>query len=357
MMSIDFVDCSIDQDEMRNGQTVASALRRGKDGGIPWFVFLDPSEPILFKREDDSKWTRREAAVLATADADEGNVGCPITLPERQHFTACLQAARISLSEEQILRLAQIHSDFASKKNADDGIGTATIAQLPPSFDSLEEGFNNELQGYLAKLREQGKGKPIPLGSAVPTGEYFPKFRQLAKNYLAPPADRGRALMWCFKHFSETRDTWDNYDKVVRQVANSMIDNWANEDWAAGMADVILRSAALPASGSNYTRATALARLETVAKDDERKAHAAFNRTMLWKPKGEDEFSNKLESFIANYPDDKRVEKANGYLRNIRALQVGSIAPDFSGTNVDGNEIALSDYRGKVTYLVFWGFW
>ena len=64
-----------------------------------------------------------------------------------------------------------------------------------------------------------------------------------------------------------------------------------------------------------------------------------------------------MNSFIANYPDDKRVEKANGYLRNIRALQVGSIAPDFSGTNVDGNEIALSDYRGKVTYLVFWGFW
>jgi hypothetical protein len=261
------------------------------------------------------------------------------------------------LNEEQILRLAQIHSDFASEKDADDGIGTATIAQLPPSFDSLDQEFNSELQEYLAKLREQGKGKPLPLGSAVPTGEYFPKFRQLAKNYLAPPADRGRALMWCFKHFSETRDTWDNYDKVVRQVANSMIDDWANEDWAASMADVISRSAALPTSGSNYTRATALARLETVVKDGERKAHAAFNLAMQWKRRGQVEFVDKLENFIADYPDDKRVEKANGYLRNIRALQVGSIAPDFSGTNVDGNGIALSDYRGKVTYLVFWGFW
>jgi peroxiredoxin len=32
-------------------------------------------------------------------------------------------------------------------------------------------------------------------------------------------------------------------------------------------------------------------------------------------------------------------------------------APEFVGQDVHGEEIKLSDYRGQVTYLVFWGFW
>ncbi len=32
-------------------------------------------------------------------------------------------------------------------------------------------------------------------------------------------------------------------------------------------------------------------------------------------------------------------------------------APDWSATDVDGEPIALADYRGKVTVLEFWGFW
>ena len=36
---------------------------------------------------------------------------------------------------------------------------------------------------------------------------------------------------------------------------------------------------------------------------------------------------------------------------------VGDTAPDIAGTDVDGKEFKLSQYRGKVVMLDFWGDW
>ena len=38
-------------------------------------------------------------------------------------------------------------------------------------------------------------------------------------------------------------------------------------------------------------------------------------------------------------------------------LSVGNRAPDFEAQDVEGARIKLSDYRGKVVVLDFWGFW
>jgi len=40
-----------------------------------------------------------------------------------------------------------------------------------------------------------------------------------------------------------------------------------------------------------------------------------------------------------------------------RALAVRKVAPEIEGTDVDGAPLRLSDYRGKVVVLVFWGTW
>ncbi|MCK5942658.1 MAG: redoxin domain-containing protein [Planctomycetes bacterium] len=38
-------------------------------------------------------------------------------------------------------------------------------------------------------------------------------------------------------------------------------------------------------------------------------------------------------------------------------LQVGMVAPDIAGEDLDGKPFKLSDYRGKVVVLDFWGDW
>jgi hypothetical protein len=38
-------------------------------------------------------------------------------------------------------------------------------------------------------------------------------------------------------------------------------------------------------------------------------------------------------------------------------LEIGKVAPDIEGEDIDGVKFKLSDYRGKVVVLDFWGHW
>jgi hypothetical protein len=57
------------------------------------------------------------------------------------------------------------------------------------------------------------------------------------------------------------------------------------------------------------------------------------------------------------FKDTKYAARAAGFLFELDHLQVGMVAPDFEATDQDGTKFKLSDYRGKVVLLDFWGFW
>jgi hypothetical protein len=44
-------------------------------------------------------------------------------------------------------------------------------------------------------------------------------------------------------------------------------------------------------------------------------------------------------------------------LFDVQHLQVGMMVPDFEAVDQDGAKFKLSDYKGKVTLIDFWGFW
>jgi hypothetical protein len=44
-------------------------------------------------------------------------------------------------------------------------------------------------------------------------------------------------------------------------------------------------------------------------------------------------------------------------LFQIRHLSVGKVAPEIQGEDIHGKEFKLSDFRGKVVMLTFWGHW
>jgi peroxiredoxin len=48
---------------------------------------------------------------------------------------------------------------------------------------------------------------------------------------------------------------------------------------------------------------------------------------------------------------------AEGELFEIRNLAIGKIAPDIEGEDLDANKLKLSEYRGRVVVLDFWGNW
>jgi hypothetical protein len=50
-------------------------------------------------------------------------------------------------------------------------------------------------------------------------------------------------------------------------------------------------------------------------------------------------------------------QEAKRGLYEIRHLSVGMIAPEIIGKDIDGKPMRLSDSRGKIVVLLFWGFW
>lgn len=44
-------------------------------------------------------------------------------------------------------------------------------------------------------------------------------------------------------------------------------------------------------------------------------------------------------------------------LYRMQHLSIGRVAPEIEGEDIDGQQLKLSDYRGKVVMLSFWGHW
>ncbi|MDA1051336.1 MAG: redoxin domain-containing protein [Planctomycetota bacterium] len=68
------------------------------------------------------------------------------------------------------------------------------------------------------------------------------------------------------------------------------------------------------------------------------------------------------ETMLKSFPDvtaqDTTLGKvAERALFAIRHLSVGRVAPEIEGEDVFGKPMKLSDYRGKVVMLCFWGHW
>ena len=63
------------------------------------------------------------------------------------------------------------------------------------------------------------------------------------------------------------------------------------------------------------------------------------------------------EKPFARQPKVTIAERAKVELFELRNLRVGKEAPDSKGEDLDGKEFKLSDYRGKVVLLDFWGDW
>ncbi len=63
------------------------------------------------------------------------------------------------------------------------------------------------------------------------------------------------------------------------------------------------------------------------------------------------------ESVAARWPATPTGKLANGLVFEARQLRVGQTAPEIAGRDVAGNPVRLTDYRGQVVVLDFWGFW
>ena len=71
-------------------------------------------------------------------------------------------------------------------------------------------------------------------------------------------------------------------------------------------------------------------------------------------------FNLSVRSYSAVQAPDKKStlgDLTQQRLYELKHLSVGKLAPEMSGTDVDGTPAKLSDYRGKIVMVDFFGDW
>jgi len=83
----------------------------------------------------------------------------------------------------------------------------------------------------------------------------------------------------------------------------------------------------------------------------------SLDRAQLDK-KREQHFELMLKSFAdVSTPDGTLGDVAKKALFRIRHLSIGRVAPEIAGEDIFGKTFKLSEHRGKVVVLSFWGHW
>lgn len=63
------------------------------------------------------------------------------------------------------------------------------------------------------------------------------------------------------------------------------------------------------------------------------------------------------EDIIIEDQDQEEVKLDTNTETEVAELAIGLEAPDFTLTNLDGEEVSLSDFRGKIVLINFWATW
>jgi hypothetical protein len=189
------------------------------------------------------------------------------------------------------------------------------------------------------------------LTSGLKAPDLTQRFADAAKKY-AGSADQAQFLVW-IAHNSPQRN-------AVHAAVDELLASHIDHPQMLGFVEDGMRMV------RHYQPAEAQAILDKVAADSKNalvRAQALYLHAMLLQRdrKASDEVKAKASELLA-----QAAELAAGTeLADVIAapefeknnLQIGMPAPDIEGEDLDGVRFKLSDYRGKVVVLDFWGDW
>lgn len=186
-----------------------------------------------------------------------------------------------------------------------------------------------------------------------PVHEFWPRVEALVA------AGDARGLVWMCEAIADKLDERDAIVARKREWIDKLLAEHADAPWAASEL-VAMLGRQRPWFDEQWVRAR-LADLTNKSKNDEVRAAALFEQARrLDGSKSSPE--EKLEAAALRERITKEFSKtrAGGELAaraNAQAVEIGGAAPDFEAVDGEGLSFKLSDYRGKVVLLDFWGFW
>jgi thiol-disulfide isomerase/thioredoxin len=191
--------------------------------------------------------------------------------------------------------------------------------------------------------------------------EFAPRFLALAREFPTDPAAL-EAYRWIITRASNVPEAKTAADLVIQDwVSDPRLETLCkslvyHSDEAGNrvLRAAIEKSPHRPVQGyARYSLATAL------RKDADRRTAGGHVPVRLQAQV--DEAERLFKEVIDGYAELKFLptlgKAAEADLYEMKNLSIGKAAPEFEGGTLDGKPVKLSDYRGKVLLVVFWGTW
>jgi hypothetical protein len=175
--------------------------------------------------------------------------------------------------------------------------------------------------------------------------KYAPKFLEVAKKFPSDPAAYD-ALAWVCGNAAGSAEGKEATAIVLK-------DHIKNEKLGV----------LTPHLGAGPDGEKTLRRIVAESPHKDVQGFATLRLAQLLKEGNKAEAIKLFEQVIAKYADVKFYDgaigkMAKGELNELRGLlEVGKPALEIAGEDIDGTKFKLSDYRGKVVMLDFWGHW
>lgn len=226
----------------------------------------------------------------------------------------------------------------------------AAYNELVKAFNKAISDWQTEAQAAVEKAQAAGERMPA-IAMQPPTKQFVAQAQDLAAEHAGKDA-AVPFLGFILKYASNER-------AAVKKAVDTLANEHAKSPAIAGVLPHVgnalrfgaqkqvfaLLDAVVDGNADADTKAQGLLargglRLQTAQDDAQRKAAEADLRAVAT--------TTKNEEIVA---------QAKDALFEIENLQVGCKSPEIEGVDTDGVPFKLSDYRGKVVLLDFWGFW
>ena len=228
----------------------------------------------------------------------------------------------------------------------------SVVAPAEETFATLVVEYDAALQTWRDQLNAAETSKERKaLRDSNPALAFWPRFQKLAD------AGDGESLLWQVEHLRDTGVKSKERGERLRPLYDKLVEHHADAAWFVKVPDQLYRQRRYV--GDEEAHAL-LVRIDKGSENIDVRATAVMTLATLTAKIGGEGSEAKVEALYDRLEKEFGETEAGMKARAKRMrgqTEVGKVAPDFVGKTIDGFEFKLSEYRGKVVMLDFYGFW
>lgn len=236
------------------------------------------------------------------------------------------------------------YRDLAKRAKGNPAASGALLEALKLEYRQAEQEYYRPYQE--AKTDEERRKIKLDPDKNPATG-FLEKYRELAGEAKGTEAGAG-ALLEVMQLAQRV-----NRGNEAREAVEILVDSYIESPVMERLATSLRYANFMP----EEDRGTTLETIQQKSPHKNAKAAATFILAVSSMRTNAEKSRTSFAMLKKEFGDSPYAQKADAFLFELENLQIGKVAPDFEATDEKGKKYKLSDYRGKVVVLDFWGFW